>query len=200
MKPTRSLLAFAGILLAVAPAEAHHMIGGRLPASLGEGFLSGLGHPVIGLDHLLALVAVGLLARGPRAPIAFVVVSLIGVALPAFGFLAFASESLVAFSVVALGGLLLVEFGSDGLAAIVVAVAIGALHGFAYAEAIVGAEPTPLVAYLAGLALVELAIVGFAGWLAPRLTELARIDPLWLRRASGAAIAASGIALFTGLL
>jgi urease accessory protein len=35
----------------------------------------------------------------------------------------------------------------------------GIVHGYAYGEAIVGAEPTPLVAYLAGFTLVQLAIV-----------------------------------------
>ena len=35
---------------------------GELPASLGQGLLSGLAHPVIGLDHLAFIVAAGLIA------------------------------------------------------------------------------------------------------------------------------------------
>src|SRR5712671_6319681 len=49
----------AGALLMADPAFAHHVMGGRLPATFGEGLLSGLGHPVIGIDHLAFLVAVG---------------------------------------------------------------------------------------------------------------------------------------------
>src|SRR5262245_6809064 len=56
-------LSLSLIVLAIsgAPAFAHHMMGGRTPATFGEGILSGLGHPIIGLDHLAAVVAVGCL-------------------------------------------------------------------------------------------------------------------------------------------
>jgi len=40
----------------------------------------------------------------------------------------------------------------------VLASASGVFHGYAYGESIVGAEMTPLWAYLLGLALVQLAI------------------------------------------
>ena len=49
----------AALFFAAEPALAHHVMGGRMPATFGQGFLSGLGHPVIGLDHLAAVVAVG---------------------------------------------------------------------------------------------------------------------------------------------
>jgi len=39
-------------LLAVDPAFALHAMAGATPTSFSEGLLSGLGHPVIGLDHL----------------------------------------------------------------------------------------------------------------------------------------------------
>ena len=55
------MLAFSGV-----PAFAHHLMGGHTPATFGEGILSGLGHPVIGLDHFAAVVAVGVSRR--RAP------------------------------------------------------------------------------------------------------------------------------------
>ena len=55
------LHALTAILLPAAafPAAAHHPMGGATPGTLMEGFLSGLGHPVIGVDHLLFIVAVG---------------------------------------------------------------------------------------------------------------------------------------------
>ncbi len=56
------LVAVVGLLFASAPALAHHPFGGEAPTNAIEGFLSGLGHPVIGLDHLAFTIAAGLLA------------------------------------------------------------------------------------------------------------------------------------------
>lgn len=57
------LIAFAAAASLLAePALAHHVMGGRMPATFGDGLLSGLGHPVIGLDHFAAVVAVGCIA------------------------------------------------------------------------------------------------------------------------------------------
>jgi len=43
-------------------AMAHHPMGGKTPANLWEGLLSGIGHPIIGIDRLVFVVAVGLIA------------------------------------------------------------------------------------------------------------------------------------------
>ena len=53
-------LAFAGSALlampfAIEPAFAHHVVGGKMPVTFMDGLLSGLGHPIIGLDHLAAI-------------------------------------------------------------------------------------------------------------------------------------------------
>ena len=70
-------LAAAMILTTNSAALAHHPLGGMTPTSFTEGFLSGLGHPVIGFDHLAFVVAVGLIATFHRnlvlMPAAFVV-------------------------------------------------------------------------------------------------------------------------------
>ena len=192
---SRRFLLLVLLCLAAVPAEAHHMVGGNLPAGFGEGFLSGLAHPVIGLDHLLALVAVALLASGPKAPAAFVLASLVGVALPVAGVVGFTRESLVDVSVAAVGAFLLFGHRRDDATATVGAAAIGALHGLAYAEAIVGAEPTPLAAYLAGIGLVELVIVGALGWGARLALRSGSLRTGWAHRAPGAAIAAAGLVL-----
>jgi hypothetical protein len=78
--------AAAGGALAVtgffSPAFAHHALGGKLPATAWEGFLSGLAHPVIGLDHLAFVVAIGLVAAGQPwrygIPLGFVLAGLGG--------------------------------------------------------------------------------------------------------------------------
>src|SRR5690606_17744592 len=40
-------------------AHAHHAMGNALPTTAFEGLLSGLAHPVIGLDHFLFVLALG---------------------------------------------------------------------------------------------------------------------------------------------
>ena len=45
-------------LFTTASASAHHVMGGKTPTTFVDGFLSGLGHPVIGPDHLAFLLAI----------------------------------------------------------------------------------------------------------------------------------------------
>ena len=43
-------------------AFAHHPLGGEVPTTMLHGLLSGIGHPIIGFDHLAFVIAVGLIA------------------------------------------------------------------------------------------------------------------------------------------
>ncbi len=153
-------LALLSILLAT-PASAHHAMGGATPSNGWEGLLSGLVHPVIGLDHLAFVVAAGLIAalhrRGVMIPIAFVAASLIGTGVHALAWNLPAPELLISLSVFLFGVLLMAERQSLPLS-VGLASAAGVFHGYAYGESIVGAESTPLAAYLLGLALVQLTI------------------------------------------
>ena len=47
----RVAVAAPGLFLIVNDASAHHVMGGKTPATFAEGVLSGLGHPIIGPDH-----------------------------------------------------------------------------------------------------------------------------------------------------
>lgn len=67
-RTTSPILALGVLAWLAEPAFAHHLMGVRTPASFAEGILSGLGHPVIGLDHFAAVVAVGCLAAAHRRP------------------------------------------------------------------------------------------------------------------------------------
>ena len=75
----------------------------------GGGFLAGFTHPFIGLDHLLAMVAVGIWAVQlggrclPALPVAFVTFMAVGAAVGAAGMPLHQVEGVVAFSVLALG-------------------------------------------------------------------------------------------------
>jgi urease accessory protein len=152
----------AAVTLAATPVLAHHPLGGRVPASLFEGLMSGLAHPVIGIDHLVMIVAIGLFAgikrQGWALPIAFVVAAMAGTGLHLMSMSLPGAGIWVAGSVLALGLLMLVQERLN-LAAIAGLIGVaGLFHGYAYGEAIVGAEVTPLVGYLAGFSAVQLAI------------------------------------------
>jgi urease accessory protein len=60
----------AAVTLAATPAMAHHAMGGEMPTTLAQGLLSGLAHPVIGVDHLVVIVAIGLFAGIKRQGLA----------------------------------------------------------------------------------------------------------------------------------
>jgi urease accessory protein len=179
------------------PAEAHHVMGGRTPSSLMEGLLSGLGHPVIGLDHLAFIVAIGVAAGVAGlnlvVPALFIVASAIGVAVHVRGVPLPAGEILVALSVVAAGvmiasGRLLRAPAWAALFALA-----GLVHGYAFGESIYGAEASPLAAYLLGLVIVQAAVVTAVALIARR-SGAAATEP----RLVGAAIAGIGIAVLAG--
>jgi len=152
----------AGLFFAAEPALAHHVMGGRMPATFGEGFLSGLGHPVIGLDHFAAVVAVGCLAAAHRAgftlALGFVAAMMLGVAAHLGGTTVPGAELLVALTVIGLGVAVVRDPPLPALAAVALFVAAGLVHGYALGESIYGAERSPLAAYLLGLAVIQSAI------------------------------------------
>lgn len=180
-----------------APAFAHHVMGGRTPATFGEGILSGLGHPVIGLDHLAAVVAVGCLAAAHRSAsalaVAFVLAMMGGVALHLHGTAVPAAESLVALTVLALGALMVMRGNMSAGAAVVLFAIVGVIHGYVLGESIYGAERTPLYAYLIGLAVIQSVIALTAAHVT---RSLARGSPdLSAVRLVGAGIAGIGLAI-----
>src|SRR5262249_53219523 len=178
--------------LTAEPAFAHHLMGGAMPQTFAQGFLSGLGHPVIGLDHFAAMAGIGLLAALTGQGIALVILfsaSMIG----GVGILLLrldlpAAELLVALATLALGVFVLGR-GLSRLTAPVLAVAAGIVHGYALGESIVGAEPTPLYAYLGGLFIIQTLVSAAALLLARRLST-----PGWALRLAGAAIVTAGAA------
>ncbi len=196
-------LALSGSALlfcASAPAQAHHVMNGQTPSTLLEGFLSGLGHLVIGIDHLAFIVAVGLVAGLARlqvaAPAMFIAASALGVGLHVgrIDIPAPAVELVVAASVLLAGAL--VAFGAVMRLSVWLAVfsIAGLFHGYAYGESIVGAEPSPLPAYLAGIVVVQAALASAIALLARRSGEGALQHP----RLAGAMIVGIGLTVLFG--
>jgi urease accessory protein len=192
-------LAVPLLIGATSAAQAHHVMGGRTPETMVQGLLSGLGHPIIGIDHLAFVIAVGLVAGMAGLslvmPTLFIAASAAGVALHVAGVDLPKAELAVAASVLLVGALIAMDgktAGRHGLWAALFAVA-GLFHGYAYGESIYAAESTPLLGYLAGLVVVQATIATVVALLARQVGE----GDLRTRLA-GAAIAGVGIAVLAG--
>ncbi|MBD2329146.1 HupE/UreJ family protein [Alkalinema sp. FACHB-956] len=157
------------LLLKATPSLAHHAMGGNLPTTWFQGLMSGLAHPIIGPDHFAFIVAVGLLAaikrQGLWLPVAFVVAAMLGTGLHLTQFNLPGVELFVSGSIVLFGALLVMKKSPNtGLVAVLTAIA-GLFHGYAYGEAIFGAETTPFFAYLAGFTMIQLVISIATFWI-----------------------------------
>ena len=197
MSASRRLGVFAIVMtMAVQPAWAHHVMGGELPQTFLQGLLSGLGHPVIGVDHLAAIVGVGILAalagRSAAVVLAFSVAVIAGVGLHLAKLDLPASELFVGLTTLLIGALVIARQSMGaGLAVLLFAVA-GVVHGYALGESIVGAEASPLTAYLLGLLVIQTAI-GVSVYAAVR--RLAQ----WPARTAGLTVAGVLVALAGGI-
>jgi urease accessory protein len=181
--------------LAATPAAAHHAMGGETPVSFAQGLLSGLAHPVIGIDHLAFVVAAGVLAA-PLAgrlwlPAAFVGASLLAALWHVAGFDLPGAEIGVALSVIVLGGIALYGRSVAALPLALLFALAGLLHGYALAETVVGAEPQPIAAYLAAFGLVQYLIA---------LGAMAVTRSLAADRTALARAAVGGLAVLIGLV
>ncbi len=189
------------LLVAAEPASAHHLMGGRTPSTFMEGLFSGLGHPVIGPDHLAFLLAVGVAVGvgglNLALPALFVAAMAVGVAAHVDGINLPASGLVVAVSVLLAGALIARGRALSGTAWAALFAAAGLFHGYAFGESIFGAEASPLGAYLAGLVIVQSALTIGVAVIARRVGGGASA---LVPRLAGAAIVGVGFAALIGQL
>jgi urease accessory protein len=164
------------------------------------GFLSGLAHPVFGLDHVVAMVAVGLWGAflGSPAiwllPIVFPLVMAAGGVLGILGLPLPAAETGIASSAVLLGLMVALAARPPLWAAAVLVGAFAIFHGYAHGREL--PDGANAVAYSAGFViatgLLHLTGIAFgllARWPAGRLAV----------RGTGGVIALVGVAYLGGL-
>ena len=192
---TRNLALLAALLLlAVTDVSAHSAEG------LAGGFLSGLMHPVLGPDHVIAMVAVGLWGAflGKPAiwllPIVFPMVMAFGGALGVAGIPVPAVETGIAVSAIVLGAMVAFAARPPIWVAAVIVGAFAIFHGHAHGTELPGAA-NPL-AYSLGfviatglLHLCGIAFGALAHWPAGKVAV----------RAGGGLIALGGFAFLFGL-
>jgi len=180
----------AALLAASSAAQAHTF------GAAGAGFAAGLIHPFGGIDHLLAMLAIGFWAaqQGGRSrwvlPGAFLAAMASGAALALAGVALPAVEAGVAASVLVLG-LLVAAAARPSLAMAATLTALFAvLHGHAHG----GELPMAASPWLYGLGFVvaTAALVGLGTAVAGASRVAGRA---WVARGAGAGVAAAGLAL-----
>ncbi|SHO65750.1 urease accessory protein [Pseudoxanthobacter soli DSM 19599] len=200
MKHRIPALAALAAAFAVLPsiASAHTGVGDT------SGFLHGMEHPVTGLDHILAMVTVGILAYqiGGRAlwlvPLTFVVVMAFGGALGVFGIAVPFVELGIALSVIVLGAVVALGVKAPTAVAMALVGFFAIFHG--HAHGVEMPENAGGIAYGLGfmLATAALHIAGLGlGYLIARFGD--RYSPAAVRFAGGM-VAVAGVGLLTGLI
>ena len=139
---------------------AHHPMGGGLPNNFLNGFFSGIGHPVIGFDHLAFILTFGIISSYYEnkiiIPLTFVTLSLFGTLISVNFFVIPFSELIISLSIIIAGLIVINERKINIYFPITLAVTGGLFHGYAFGQSVVGIESTPLIAYLIGIASIPI--------------------------------------------
>lgn len=168
------------------------------------GLVHGFSHPVSGLDHILAMVMVGVLAfqLGGRAvwavPATFVLVMAFGGALGMAGINVPFVETGIALSVIMLGAVVALNMRASTAAAMAVVGLFAVFHG--HAHGVEMPENAGGAAYAAGFmfATALLHAVGLGvGFLIARFGERRGV---FVMRTTGGLAAVAGVGLLTGLI
>jgi urease accessory protein len=202
--PPRLAAAFITLATIAVPTLAVPTIAWAHPGHEGAGFVHGLLHPLGGVDHILAMVAVGLFAArlGGRAlwlvPASFVTAMALAGAAGMTGFALPYVEAGIALSILVLGAAIALETAMPVAAAMALVAFFAVFHGYAH-----GAEMPETMSglaygggFLAATAALHAAGIGL-GLLIGRGSELVSRRILQI---GGTAAALTGAALLAGAM
>ncbi|MBO22383.1 MAG: hydantoin utilization protein A [Rhodospirillaceae bacterium] len=196
------LIAAGALLSLTTPALAHHPLGGLPMDTFAHGLLSGIGHPMLGFDHLffIALIGIAALYTGYRwiAPGAYIAAMLFGTLAMSLGLALPAAEIVIGLSLLVLGGVVLSGRALSIGPAVVLFTLFGLFHGSAFGGLIAAQEAGVgggvLVGYLVGLGASQYLIALAAGWILG--TGLKAVDASAVQvRLAGAVVAGVGVFL-----
>lgn len=169
-------------------------------------FAAGLTHPLTGLDHLAAMVSVGLWSvlrragphdgRGPSllsAPLAFACTLLIGAVLGMAGLTLPGVEPMIAASLLVLGLLVASRAQLAPAVGMTLVAGFALFHGIAHGNELRGHA----VAALSGMVLSTAGLHAAGMALGLALRDPARVPQRWLSRLAGGGVAAFGLSLLT---
>ena len=159
------------------------------------GFLTGFLHPITGLDHLAAMLAVGVWSamtttRIWAAPLAFALTLLAGALLAQAGIAFPAIEPMIAASLLVVGLLLAARVQLPAAIGAVLVGAFALFHGAAHGQELTGLGA--LLGMVAGTALLHVAGMG--------LGLALKRQSVWLPRAIGAVVALFGANMVLSLI
>ncbi|WP_158774183.1 HupE/UreJ family protein [Cobetia sp. L2A1] len=190
MKRSCSLLLMSSLLLVATSASAH-------PGHETQGLLAGLTHPFTGLDHLMAMLAIGVWsARQSNSlktltPLLMVIGMLggAGIALLSGGLASHAviAEQGILMSVLIAGGLIALLMRLPTLAGAIMVAGFMACHGFAHALEMPAAGSA--IGYMAGFVVATLALALLGRVAGQRLMHV----PAIASRLVGGAVMASAV-------
>ena len=192
---------FTALTLA-GPAFAHHPLAGAPMETFTHGLLSGVGHPILGFDHLffIALVGISAVFTGHRlsAPLTFIAAMLIGTLSSSFGLAIPATESMIVISLILLGGIVATGRSLSNFNTLFLFAITGIFHGSAFGASIAGQEMSVgtlvLVGYLIGLGVSQYLIAVGTGFLATKSWKANKASAI-PTRISGAFVAGMGVFL-----
>ncbi len=194
----KSLIA-ASLAVFATPAFAHHPLAGAPMETFGHGVLSGVGHPLLGFDHLFFIVAIGIAAiftgRALMAPAGYVAGMLAGCGLIMAGVGLPAVELVIALSLIIAGGILMSGRGLSLPICMGLFGMLGLFHGWAFGQSLTGQEggaaASVVIGYLLGLAATQWLIAIAAGKLITLAKDAA--DPRAIpARLAGGMVAGAG--------
>ena len=193
MNTTRTLKTLSALALAGAAPLAMAHVG----ADAGEhhGLAAGLWHPFSGLDHLAAMVAVGVWSASTArrtwlAPLAFAFTLLVGALLAQGGLALPGIEPMIAASMLVVGLLLAARQRLPEAMGAALVAGFALFHGAAHGQELGGLSA--LLGMVASTAVLHLIGLG--------LGHALRRQPLWWTRAAGAPVALSGLNMAWGLV
>lgn len=172
-----------------------------------DGLLSGVGHPILGFDHLffVAIIGVAALFTSQRllAPAAYIVAMLVGTGLMYAGLDLPIKETVIVLSLLVMGGIVLSGRALGLVPALALFAGFGLFHGSAFGDAVAGTEAAAgggvLLGYLIALGVTQFAIAIGAGWLAEKVFGATTSTAINARLA-GAMVAGVGVFLALEIL
>lgn len=181
---------YGGTLLLPATAFAH-------PGADASSFVAGLVHPLGGMDHLVAMIAVGVLASQFKAALrtslvsAFIVAMLIGAIVGAAGLALPNVEPMIALSLLMFGAAIALPRRASATLSLAGVVTFGFFHGHAHGTEMVGSS---LLSFGLGFSFSAALLQGLGLYVTLRARELGEHAQTAIR-VSGGMVAGIGIVL-----
>lgn len=163
-----------------------------------EGFLWGLADPVIALDCLVGIVAIGLLSsmfvRGAAIAGCFALAAILGIVIHLFQLNFPGIEIAIAISTIVFSTMLMMPNQPNFVVLALMGISAGLFQGYTVADSIIGAGMMPLIAYIVGMTLTLFVVAMSAREIggAMGMGEINRTLP-WKISIAGFAFCAIGI-------